>query len=154
MAYRRAARGAPNRNRSKSTKLVRIYHAFVGSSASRHADCNYVRVAESAQVLYRFDRGIALGSCLYHLKKPFHVLETLANNARCCVLSTRVGARSVATTEIREEPIAYLLDNREANNDPARRRLKPMKGRCFPFAGNCATSGPDCQHLHGRSLAR
>lgn len=106
------------------------------------------------KVLYRFDRGIALGPCLYHLKKPFHVLETLANNARCCVLSTRVGARSVATTEIREEPIAYLLDNREANNDPARRRLKPMKGRCFPFAGNCATTGPDCQHLHGRSLAR
>lgn len=71
------------------------------------------------KVLYRFDRGIALGSCLYPLKKPFHVLETLANNARCCVLSARVGARSVATTEIREEPIAYLLDNREANNDPA-----------------------------------
>jgi hypothetical protein len=106
------------------------------------------------KVLYRFDRGIALGSCLYHLKKPFHVLETLANNAPCCVLRTRVGARSVATTEIREEPIAYLLDNREANNDSARRRLKPMKGRCFSFAGNCATTGPDCQHLHAQSLAR
>ena len=71
------------------------------------------------KVLYRFDRGVALGSCLYHLKNAFHSLETLANNARCCVLSTRAGARSVATTKIREEPIAYLLDNREANDDPA-----------------------------------
>jgi hypothetical protein len=68
------------------------------------------------KVLYRFDRGVALGSCFYYLKNPFDVLETLANNARC--FSTRVGARSVAATVIREEPIAYLLDNREANDDP------------------------------------
>jgi hypothetical protein len=31
----------------------------------------------------------------------------------CCVLDTRVDARSVAGAEIREEPIAYLLGNRE-----------------------------------------
>lgn len=60
---------------------------------------------------------VTVGSCLYHLKNPFHVLETLANNAHGCVLSARVDARSVAGTEIREEPIAYLLDNREANNE-------------------------------------
>ena len=46
-----------------------------------------------------------------------YVLETLANNALCCVLNTRVDARSVAVTEIRGEPIACLLDNREANNE-------------------------------------
>ena len=55
---------------------------------------------------------------LYHLKNPFHVLETLATQARYCVLSTRVAARSVAGTFIRDEPLAYLLDHREANDDP------------------------------------
>lgn len=55
---------------------------------------------------------------LYHLKNPFHVLETLAKNARYCVLSTRVAARSMAGTPMREEPLVYLLDHREANNDP------------------------------------
>jgi hypothetical protein len=55
---------------------------------------------------------------LYHLKNPFLVLETLARNARYCLLSTRVAAKSVAGTSIREEPLAYLLDHREANNDP------------------------------------
>ena len=55
---------------------------------------------------------------LYHLKNPFHVLETLAKNARYCVLSTRVSARSMAGTLMRDEPLAYLLDHGEANDDP------------------------------------
>jgi hypothetical protein len=55
---------------------------------------------------------------LYHLKNPFHVLETLATRARYCVLSTRVAARSMAGTLMRDEPLAYLLDHREANDDP------------------------------------
>jgi len=61
---------------------------------------------------------VLLLGILYHLKNPFQVLETLARNARYCVLSTRVAARSVAGTLIRDEPLAYLLDHREANNDP------------------------------------
>jgi SAM-dependent methyltransferase len=55
---------------------------------------------------------------LYHLKNPFLVLETLARNARYCLLSTRVAAKSMAGTRIREEPLVYLLDHREANDDP------------------------------------
>jgi tRNA (mo5U34)-methyltransferase len=55
---------------------------------------------------------------LYHLKNPFYILETLAQRAVYCLLSTRVAGRSVAGTPIREEPLAYLLDSREANNDP------------------------------------
>ncbi len=63
--------------------------------------------------------GIALLlGILYHLKNPFYVLETLATRARYCVLSTRVAARSAAGTLIRDEPLAYLLDHREANDDP------------------------------------
>ena len=75
------------------------------------------------KVLYRFDRGGNRRFMSLPHPEPIHVLETLANNARCCVLSTRVGARSVAGPEIREEPIAYLLDNREANNDPTNFRV-------------------------------
>ncbi|MGA2434238.1 MAG: methyltransferase domain-containing protein [Bryobacteraceae bacterium] len=55
---------------------------------------------------------------LYHLKNPFHVLETLARNARYCLLSTRVAEKTMAGTAIRDEPVAYLLDHREANDDP------------------------------------
>jgi tRNA (mo5U34)-methyltransferase len=61
---------------------------------------------------------VVLLGILYHLKNPFHVLETLAKKARYCVLSTRVAARTVAGTLMRDEPLAYLLDHREANDDP------------------------------------
>jgi tRNA (mo5U34)-methyltransferase len=61
---------------------------------------------------------VLLLGILYHLKNPFHVLETLAKKARYCLLSTRVAARSAAGTLIRDEPLAYLLDHREANDDP------------------------------------
>ena len=60
---------------------------------------------------------VLLMGILYHLKNPFQVLEALAKNARYCVLSTRVAARSMSGTLIRDEPVAYLLDDREANND-------------------------------------
>ena len=60
---------------------------------------------------------VLLMGILYHLKNPFHVLETLAKNARYCVLSTRIAARSMSGTLIRDEPVAYLLDDREANDD-------------------------------------
>ena len=55
---------------------------------------------------------------LYHLKNPFGVLETLAQKAVYCLLSTRIAARSMAGIPIQDEPLAYLLDSREANNDP------------------------------------
>lgn len=61
---------------------------------------------------------VLLLGILYHLKNPFHVLETLARQARYCVLSTRVAARTMAGTLIRGEPLAYFLDHREANDDP------------------------------------
>jgi SAM-dependent methyltransferase len=61
---------------------------------------------------------VLLLGILYHLKNPFHVLETLAKKARYCLLSTRVAARTAAGTLMRDEPLAYLLDHREANDDP------------------------------------
>ncbi|HLJ44474.1 MAG TPA: methyltransferase domain-containing protein [Bryobacteraceae bacterium] len=70
--------------------------------------------------LPRRDYGLALLlGILYHLKNPFYVLETLASRADWCYLSTRIaqvtpGGRS----RIEDEPVAYLLGAREANNDP------------------------------------
>lgn len=56
---------------------------------------------------------------LYHLKSPFYVLETLARRAKYCLLSARV-ARVTPDGRVPLEgyPLAYLLDAREANNDP------------------------------------
>jgi len=55
---------------------------------------------------------------LYHLKNPYYVLETLAAAGDWCVVSTRIAQCSPRGVRIEEEPVAYLLDRREANNDP------------------------------------
>src|SRR5260370_13825910 len=63
-----------------------------------------------------FGLAIFLG-VLYHLKNPFYALETLATRARYCLLSTRIAQRTPSGSSMKEEPLAYLLDPREANND-------------------------------------
>lgn len=69
---------------------------------------------------------------LYHLKNPFYALEALSKSARFCLISTRIARfnkRAVESenesaklnpsdrVELRNIPVAYLLDDREANND-------------------------------------
>lgn len=55
---------------------------------------------------------------LYHLKNPFHVLETLATRARYLALSTRIARFTPGRrTDLAGEPAAYLLDDGEANSD-------------------------------------
>ena len=60
---------------------------------------------------------ISLG-VLYHLKNPYLALETLAKQSRYCVLSTRVADVTKSGVPIKDEPLAYLLNHRESNNDP------------------------------------
>jgi tRNA (mo5U34)-methyltransferase len=60
---------------------------------------------------------ISLG-VLYHLKNPYQALETLAKQARYCMLSSRVADVTKSGVPIKDEPLAYLLDHRETNNDP------------------------------------
>lgn len=55
---------------------------------------------------------------LYHLKNPYYILETLAQKARYCALSARVAAETSSGVVIENEPLAYLLDECESNNDP------------------------------------
>lgn len=54
---------------------------------------------------------------LYHLKNPYYVLETLAKHSRYCLLSTRIAAVTPKKTKMEKEPLAYLLDDRETNDD-------------------------------------
>ena len=56
---------------------------------------------------------------LYHLKNPFQALEAMARQSRHCLLSTRV-ARVTPGGQVNyhDLPMAYLLDDREANADP------------------------------------
>jgi tRNA (mo5U34)-methyltransferase len=55
---------------------------------------------------------------VYHLKNPLYALESIARASRYCFLSARV-ARFTPDHSIRLDayPMAYLLDEREANND-------------------------------------
>jgi tRNA (mo5U34)-methyltransferase len=55
---------------------------------------------------------------LYHLKNPYAVLETLAEHAQFCFLSTRVARWSPGRlVRMDEAPLAYLLDRAECNED-------------------------------------
>jgi SAM-dependent methyltransferase len=70
--------------------------------------------------LPRADYGLAffLGT-LYHLRNPFYVLQELAKASDWCVLSTRIAQVTPGSrTRMEDEPLAYLLGAREANNDP------------------------------------
>ena len=56
---------------------------------------------------------------LYHLKNPYYALEALRCSTRRCVISTRISRfAGQPRTSIKELPVAYLLGEREANNDP------------------------------------
>jgi len=65
-----------------------------------------------------FGLALCLG-VLYHLKNPYALLETLSRHARYCLLSTRIAQVTVRGTRMADEPVAYLLDSREANDDPS-----------------------------------
>ncbi|MDB4970715.1 MAG: hypothetical protein JWN44_6404 [Myxococcales bacterium] len=115
---------------------------------------------------------------LYHLKNPYYVLETLAKMSRHIVLSTRVTqyapslepraaaptllgelvSRVVAPnkhmTRVAGMPVAYLVDERECNNDPTNfwifspEGLQRLLSRCgwevidFMTKGNQVNSDP------------
>ena len=55
---------------------------------------------------------------LYHLKNPFYVLEALSLRARYCLLSTRIARFTPDhATDLRDIPMAYLVDDGETNDD-------------------------------------
>lgn len=76
----------------------------------------------------RYELAFFLG-ILYHLRNPYLVLEGLARSARHALLSTRIARYNVAEdqvpadginhqrVELANVPVAYLVDERECNND-------------------------------------
>jgi hypothetical protein len=62
---------------------------------------------------------VLLFGVLYHLRNPFYVLEALSKRARYCLLSTRIARYTPDhLTDLHDVPIAYLLGDRETNDDP------------------------------------
>ena len=101
---------ATNYNRMQGVRSVKT--ALRSQIEIREADLNAPFHIEG-----RYGLALFLGA-LYHLKNPFYVLETLAAHARYAIISTRIARYTPdASLEIRQAPVAYLLDGREANAD-------------------------------------
>jgi hypothetical protein len=98
---------------------------------------------------------VFLFGVLYHLRNPFYVLEALARQSEYCLLSTRIARMSPdQTTRLEPMPVAYLVAERETNNDPTNywifteaglRRLIDRSGwevRDFMTTGDSSISDP------------
>jgi hypothetical protein len=64
-----------------------------------------------------YSLAIFLGA-LYHLRNPALALVRLAQNCERMLVSTRVATDLPGGRSIADFPIAYLLERREANDDP------------------------------------
>jgi hypothetical protein len=150
LGYRVDAVDFPSTNYNRMRGL-RALKAALNSSVGVHAldlDSQFSLPRQT------YAAAFALG-ILYHLKNPYYLLETLARHARFCFLSTRI-ARFTPDLRIdfHDAPLAYLLDPREANNDPtnywifseaALRRLLDRTGwsiRQLVTTGEAAQSDP------------
>lgn len=81
-----------------------------------------------------YDVAVVLG-VLYHLRNPFYVLEELARRSSYCLLSTRIARRFPDGTPVPPSlPIAYLLDERELNNDETNYFIFSQQGLRTLFA--------------------
>jgi tRNA (mo5U34)-methyltransferase len=111
----------------------------VGTDAVDHQETNFNQMRGLAVLKRRFDAAtqifdldfdarfelprssygliVFLGT-LYHLKNPFYILEMFAKSSAYCIVSTRIAQKTPAGARIEDEPVGYLLDAHEANNDP------------------------------------
>ncbi len=94
---------------------ARVLKQALGSNVVIHVtDIDARPVFPSSQ----YGMAMLLG-VLYHLKNPFLALEALAQNSRWLYMSTRIAA---VTPDRRLRfgayPMAYLVDDRELNDDP------------------------------------
>ena len=100
---------------------------------------------------------------LYHVKNPFHLLESLSHYARSCLLSTRIMQVFPGGEPVPAHPAAYLLDPDQLNTDETNfwifneaglRRLIARAGwqleRYYSTGG--VASGPDSQSADERAF--
>ncbi len=94
---------------------VRALKRALGSKIGIHA-----LDLDSRPNLPRSNYGFAtMLGVLYHLKNPYMVLETLAHRAQHLYLSTRIASLTPDRgLNFGALPMAYLVDDRELNNDP------------------------------------
>lgn len=104
----------PATNANRMLALHRLKHLLGARSAIHELDLE----RDFALPRGRYALILLLGT-LYHLKNPFHVLERLARYSDLCLLSTRVARFSPDhAVELARAPVAYLLGERECNDDP------------------------------------
>ena len=103
---------------------------------------------------------------LYHVKNPFHLLESLSRYARTCLLSTRIMRAFPDGEPVPAHPTAYLLDPDQLNDDETNfwifneaglRRLVSRAGWQLErfhstMAGDAGSSGPDSQSADERAF--
>ena len=94
---------------------VRALQRELGSRISLHATD-----MDSRPDLPGSNYGLAIMlGVLYHLKNPYLTLETLARNSRHLYMSTRIASLTPdRKLNFGALPVAYLVDDRELNNDP------------------------------------
>jgi len=101
-----------NYNRMEGVKALK---RALGSHIAIHA----VDIDSRPNLLgSNYGLAIMLG-VLYHLKNPYLALETLARNSRHLYLSTRIASLTPdRALNFGALPMAYLVDDRELNDDP------------------------------------
>lgn len=91
-----------------------------------------------------FRLALCLG-VLYHSRNPYAFLQALARQTRYCLLSTRIAQVTPRGTPIADEPVAYVLDAFEVNNDASNYWIFSEAG-CVGFlielVGSCAIMRP------------
>jgi len=94
---------------------VRALQRELGSQISLHATD-----MDSRPNLPGSNYGLAIMlGVLYHLKNPYLTLETLARSSRRLYMSTRIASLTPdRKLNFGALPMAYLVDDRELNNDP------------------------------------
>jgi tRNA (mo5U34)-methyltransferase len=103
--------GPTNCNRLEGARMLK---KVLGSSVEIH-DINLDTFFQMPNAAFGL---VLLWGTLYHLKNPFHMLETLARCSKFCLISTRIASFFPDNkTAVSTVPLAYLLDEKECNND-------------------------------------
>ncbi len=99
------------------------HNSMQGLKALRQAlnssiDIHTVDLDSQFMLPHEHYRLVFLLGVLYHLKNPYYILEMLARQCDYCILSTRI-ANTLPDKglNLRDAPVAYLLDQDELNDD-------------------------------------
>ncbi len=121
---------ATNYNGLRGANLLKEYLGSGVNIYERDLDSQFSGLEEKYGLI------IFLG-ILYHLKNPYYVLEKLSQTTRNLIVSTRIARSTKNGTQIIKDPVAYLLDPDESNNDATNFWVFSYKGleRIFERTG-------------------